>query len=78
MKPYSAISLLRSSSAFFLAFRFLHKKNPIKKAAAMTTIGIITAIAIFAPELKPLEPDPEPEALNADGVDDAVDDVTVV
>ena len=79
LNPYSAISLLRSSSVCFFAFRLLHKKNPIKKAAAMTTMGMMTAIAIFAPEDKPPEdPDPEPEALRADGVELEVDEVAVV
>jgi hypothetical protein len=78
LNPYSAISLLRSSSAFFLAFLFLHKKNPIKNAAAMTTIGMMTAIAIFAPEPKPSEEDPDPEALNAEGVGVALVEVRVV
>lgn len=76
LNPYSAISLLRSSSAFFLAFLFLHKKNPIKNAAAMATIGIMTAIAILPPELKPPEPDDDPEALKADGVE-VLDEVSV-
>ena len=45
----------------------------------MATIGMMTAIAIFAPELKPLEcPDPEPDALSAEGVEDAIDEVCVV
>jgi hypothetical protein len=79
LNPYSAISLLRSSSAFFLAFLFLHTKNPIKNAAAMTTIGMMTAIAIFAPEPKPSEEeDPDPEALNAEGVVVALVEVRVV
>ena len=44
----------------------------------MATMGIVTAIAIFAPELSPPEePDPDPDALNADGVDDALEEVTV-
>lgn len=78
LNPYSAISLFRSSSAFFLAFLFLHKKNPIRNAAAITTIGMTTAIPIFAPELKPLEPDPEPDALKADGVGLVFDEFCVV
>jgi hypothetical protein len=78
LNPYSAISLLRSSSAFFLAFLFLHRKKPIKNAAAMTTMGMTTAIAILAPELKPLEePDPDPDALKADAVELELD-VSVV
>ena len=36
----------------------------------MATIGIMTAIAILAPELKPPEePEPDPGALRADGVE---------
>lgn len=78
LNPYSAISDLRSSAAFFRAFLFRHRKNPIKNPAAMATMGIITAIAIFAPELSPSEePDPDPEALNADGVEVALEEVMV-
>jgi len=41
------------------------------KAAAMATIGMMTAIAIFPPELRPPEPpEPEPDALKAEGVGD--------
>lgn len=41
-------------------------------------MGIITAMAIFAPELRPLEePDPDPEALKAEGVDVALEEVAV-
>lgn len=37
----------------------------------MTTIGMMTAIAILAPEPSPpLEPEPSPEALRAEGVGD--------
>lgn len=69
LKPYSAISFFRSSSAFFLAFLFLQKKNPIRKAAAITTIGMMTAMAILAPEPRPLEElELESEALNVEGV----------
>jgi hypothetical protein len=61
---------------FFLAFLFLHKKNPIKNAAAMTTIGMMTAMAIFAPDLRPPpEFESVPEALSAEGVADDDDEV---
>jgi len=46
----------------------------MRNAAAMTTMGIITAMAIFPPELRPpLPPDPLPEALNADAVDEELE-----
>ena len=42
----------------------------------MATIGIMTAIAILPPELKPPEPpEPDPEALKAEGVGDAREEV---
>ncbi len=78
LNPYSAISFFRCSSAFFRAFLFRHKKNPIKKAAAITTIGITTAMAILAPEPRPLEElEPDPEALKAEGVALDEEDVDV-
>lgn len=43
----------------------------MKKAAAMAMMGMTTAIAILPPsERPPGEPDPVPEALNAEAVDD--------
>lgn len=42
----------------------------MKKAAAMAAMGMMTAIAIFPPELNPELPEPEPDALRADGVGD--------
>ena len=77
LKPYSAISLLRISSAFFLAFRFRQNQKPKNRSAAITTMGMTTAIAIV-----PLEPRPDEEppflspADNADGVGE--DDVEAV
>lgn len=60
----------------FLAFLFLHKKKPMKKAAAMAIMGMTTAIAILPPSERPPEPlDPLPEALNAEAVDDALVEV---
>jgi hypothetical protein len=71
LKPYSAISFLRSSSLFFLAFLFLHKKNPNKNAAAITTIGMMTAMAILAPVFRPPDEfEVVPEVLKAVGVGD--------
>ncbi len=78
LNPYSAISFFRSSSASFRAFLFLHRKKPIKNAAAMTTMGMMTAIAILPPELSPPEDfELDPEALSADGVDDDYDVLVV-
>ena len=43
---------------------------------ATTTTGMTTAIAIFAPVVSPpLPPEPEPDALSAEGDDDVVVDV---
>jgi hypothetical protein len=50
----------------------------MRKAAAMATMGIMTAIAIFPPELRPPdEVELEPEALNADGEGLEEEDVLV-
>jgi hypothetical protein len=78
LKPYSAISLLRSSASFFFAFLLRHRKKPIRNAAAIATIGMTTAIAILADVLRPLlEPDPDPDALSAEALELALEDVDV-
>src|SRR5690242_21698620 len=53
LKPYSSTSFLRSSSLFWRALRFLHKKIPASSSSAMATTGTTTAIAILPPELSP-------------------------
>jgi hypothetical protein len=59
LKPYSSISLRRSSSAFFLDFRFLQNQSPAITKSATATIGTTTAIAIFPPSPSfPLPPVP--------------------
>lgn len=49
----------------------------MKKAAAMAAMGMMTAMAIFPPELNPELPEPEPDALRAEGVGDAREVVVI-
>lgn len=55
LKPYSSTSFLRSSSASFLAFRFLQQKSRAKIINATETTGTTTATAIVPPAESPLE-----------------------
>lgn len=55
LNPYSSTSFLRSSSASFLALRFLHQKIRAKMINATETTGTTTATAIVPPAESPLE-----------------------
>lgn len=55
LKPYASISFLRSSSASFCCFLRRQKKRPASTSAAMTTMGITTAMAMVPAGDNPLE-----------------------
>lgn len=78
MKPYSAISFLRSSSSFFFAFLLLQNHRPKITRPMTAAMGMMTAIAIVAALLRPLvEPPFDPDALRAVWVDEEVAEVRV-
>lgn len=57
LKRYSSISCFRSSSAIFLAFRFLHHHSRTRMIKATEATGTTTATAIVPAAERPPEPE---------------------